>query len=222
MAARSAAPCLATVSELDLTRAVTYSPVVRPQVPFIAMLATLLISLVALPAVAGDLSSAVSSARGGTLPTLNQAQSMATASARAQAAAEKPFHSDLTPIIGTCDSAGEVVGMGPNVEMIFQEFAKSSVHWSVITSSKWTSVGTAATRGNDGYLYVSVIFCEGDTPPPSSGPTTTTIHAQAPIIQPVSRAVSTSLRVIPVDRELCPLITGDEGHVDMSESFCII
>ena len=220
MAARSAAPCLATVSELGLTRAFTYSPVVRPQVPFIAILATLLISLVALPAVAGHLSSAVSSARGSTLPTLNQAQSMATASARAQAAAEKPFHSDLTPIIGACDSAGEVVGMGPNVEMIFQEFAKSSVHWSVITSSKWTSMGAAATRGNDGYLYVSVIFCEGDTPPPSSGPTTTTTHA--PIIQPISRAVSTSLRVIPVDREICPLITGDEGPVDMGDSFCII
>lgn len=197
----------------------------KSRIPFLSIFAAALITLISLPAVANDLESAVAAARGGSLPTLSEAQSLANASASAQAAAGKPFHSDLTPIIGTCDSAGEVVGMGPNVEMIFQEFAKSGVHWSVITSSKWTSIGAAQKRGNDGYLYVSVIFCQGDTPPPPpppSSPTTTTAHSPEPIVQPVSRAVRASLKIIPFDRELCPLITGEESTVEMSGTFCII
>jgi hypothetical protein len=122
----------------------------------------------------------------------------------------------------SCKSAGEVVGMGPNVQMIFDEFAKSGVHWTVITSPSWRSMGTAQTRGADGYLYLSVIFCEGDAPANSAPPTTHTTVAAAPIVQPASRTVRASLKIIPFDRELCPLITGEDDHVDMSDSFCII
>lgn len=194
----------------------------KSRFPFLSIVAAALIALIAVPAVANDLESAVASARGGSLPTLSEAQSLAGASASAQAAAGKPFHSDLSPIIGTCDSAGEVVGMGPNIEMIFQEFARSGVHWSVITSSKWTSIGAAQKRGSDGYLYVSVIFCQGDAPPPSPVPTTTTTHAPAGITQPASHSIRASLKIVPFDRELCPLITGEEDAVDMGGTFCII
>jgi len=196
--------------------------VVKPRFPILSISAILIISLFAVPAVADDLASAVSSARGGSLPTHSQAQSLAAASARAQANAGKPFHSDLSPIMDSCKSAGEVVGMGPNVQMIFEEFAKSGVHWTVITSPNWRSMGTAQTRGADGYLYVSVIFCEGDAPANSAPPTTHTTVAAAPIVQPASRTVRASLKVVPFDRELCPLITGEDNHVDMSDSFCII
>lgn len=198
---------------------------VKPRFPVFAISAALIISLFALPAVADDLNSAVASARGGSLPIHSQAESLAAASARAQANAGKPFHSDLSPIMDTCKSAGEVVGMGPNVQMIFDEFAKSGVHWTVITSSNWRSMGTAQTRGSDGYLYVSVIFCDQAAPTNTAPPTTHTTHttvAAAPIIQPASRTVRASLRIVPFDRELCPLITGEDVHVDMSDAYCII
>ena len=197
----------------------------KTRFPILSISATLIISLFALPAAADDLDSAVSSARGGSLPIHSQAESLAAASARAQANAGKPFHSDLSPIMDSCKSAGEVVGMGPNVQMIFEEFAKSGVHWTVITSSNWRSMGTAQTRGSDGYLYVSVIFCEGDAPANSAPPTTHTTVASvaaAPIVQPASRTVRASLKIVPFDRELCPLITGEDVHVDMSDAFCII
>ena len=195
---------------------------VKPRFPILSISAILIISLFAVPAVADDLASAVSSARGGSLPIHSQAQSLAAASARAQANAGKPFHSDLSPIMDSCKSAGEVVGMGPNVQMIFDEFAKSGVHWTVITSSNWRSMGTAQTRGSDGYLYVSVIFCDGDAPANTAPPTTHTTVAAAPIIQPASRTVRASLKIVPFDRELCPLVTGEDAHVDMSDAFCII
>jgi hypothetical protein len=195
---------------------------VKPRFPVFAISAALIVSLFALPAAAGDLDSAVASARGGSLPIHSQAESLAAASARAQANAGKPFHSDLSPIMDTCKSAGEVVGMGPNVQMIFDEFAKSGVHWTVITSSNWRSMGTAQTRGSDGYLYVSVIFCDQDAPTNTAPPTTHTTVAAAPIIQPAARTVRASLKIVPFDRELCPLIAGEDVHVDMSDAFYII
>jgi hypothetical protein len=196
--------------------------VVKPRFPILSISAALIVSLFALPAVADDLDSAVASARGGSLPIHSQAESLAAASARAQANAGKPFHSDLSPIMDSCKSAGEVVGMGPNVQMIFDEFAKSGVHWTVITSSNWRSMGTAQSRGSDGYLYISVIFCNGDAPTRAAPPTTPTTVAASPIVQPASRAVRASLKIVPFDRELCPLITGEDVYVDMSDAFCII
>lgn len=195
---------------------------VKPRFPILSISAALIVSLFALPAVADDLDSAVAAARGGSLPIHSQAETLAAASARAQANAGKPFHSDLSPITDTCKSAGEVVGMGPNVQMIFDEFAKSGVHWTVITSSNWRSMGTAQTRGADGYLYVSVIFCDQDAPTSTAPPTTHTTVAASPITQPASRTVRASIKIVPFDRELCPLITGEDVQVDMSDTYCII
>lgn len=209
------------MSEFDVRRCLAYSPVVRPRIPILSIIAALFVSLVALPAVADDLDSAVTAARGGSLPIHSQAESLAAASARAQANAGKPFHSDLSPLMSACKSAGEVVGMGPNVQMIFEEFAKSGVHWTVITSSSWRSMGTAQTRGADGYLYISVIFCDGDAPAEVAPPTTPTTEAHAPIIQPISRQRA-SLNVVPFDRLLCLLTSGEDAYVDMSDSICII
>lgn len=203
---------------------------VRPRHTVFSFIAAVLTLLIALPAVADDLDSAVASARGSGLPILSEAESLAVAQARAQASAEKPFHADLSPLLGVCDSVGEVVGMGPNVDRIFEEFAKSGSHWSVITSSKWTSMGTGQTRGADGYLYVSVVFCEGGIPPdPAPTPTTAppaTNPAPAPTttVPPLTATDYSvaSLKLVPFDRELCPLVIGEEFHDDMAGAFCII
>lgn len=206
----------------------------KPRYPFISFIAAILIFSIALPAVADDLDSAVTSARGSALSILSEAESIAVASARAQAAAENPFHADLNPLLGICDSVGEVVGVGPNVGRIFEEFAASGSHWSLITAGSWTSMGTGQTRGADGYLYVSVVFCEGGVPPaptPTTAAPVTTTSLPAPP-QPVPTPATatpvepipalTWLELDPVDRELCPLITGESPEGDMSEGFCII
>lgn len=201
---------------------------VKPRYTVSSFIAAVLILFIALPAVADDLDSAVASARGGGLPILAEAESLAVAQARAQASAEKPFHADLSPLLGVCDSVGEVVGMGPNVGRIFEEFAKSGSHWGVITASKWTSMGTGQTRGDDGYLYVSVVFCEGGTPPaptPTTAPPATTPAPAPSTTVPTQTATDhsiASLKLVPFDRELCPLIAGEEFHDDMAETFCII
>ncbi|MDH5372369.1 MAG: hypothetical protein OEX97_05450 [Acidimicrobiia bacterium] len=200
----------------------------KARFPILSMIAIALITLIALPAIADDLDSAVTSARGNSLPILSEAEALATASARAQAAAEKPFHADLSPLLGVCDSVGEVVGVGPNVERIFEAFAASGGHWSVITSSNWTSMGSGQTRGADGYLYVSVVFCQGDgvpspTPTPTTPPTTATTVAATPVPSaPRAASTPTADFLDPFDRELCPLLTGEEPGVDMSDAFCII
>ncbi|MDF1597672.1 MAG: hypothetical protein P1T08_16455 [Acidimicrobiia bacterium] len=206
----------------------------KPRYPVISLLAAVLIVSIALPAVADDLDSAVASARGSALSILSEAESIAVASARAQAAAENPFHADLNPLLGVCDSVGEVVGVGPNVGRIFEEFAASGSHWSLITAGNWTSMGTGQTRGADGYLYISVVFCEGGVPPATTpttaAPVTTTPATTPPQPAPAPATASTAeptptmtwIEPDPVDRELCPLMTGEEHDGDMSEGFCII
>jgi hypothetical protein len=207
---------------------------VKTRYPVISFIAAILIFSIALPAVADDLDSAVASARGSALSILSGAESIAVASARAQAAAENPFHADLNPLLGICDSVGEVVGVGSNVGRIFEEFAASGSHWSLITAANWTSMGTGQTRGADGYLYVSVVFCEGGVPPattPMTAATVTTTTVTTPP-QPVPTPATatpveatttlTWLELDPVDRELCPLITGEAPEGDKSEGFCII
>ncbi len=183
--------------------------------------------MTALPAAADDLDSAVASARGGSLPTSSEAESLANASASAQAAAEKPFHADISSLLAVCDSVGEVVGFGPNIARIFEAFAGSSGHWSVITSSAWTSMGTGQVRGADGYLYVSVVFCEGGT---TAAPATTTTTpppppAPAQAAAPTSSAspATTSVSAQPdSEREICPLAIGETVDHDHAAGFCII
>lgn len=200
-----------------------YPPGVIPRYPILSLIAAVFIFVGALPAAADDLDSAVAAARGSSLPILNDAEAVAGSSAAAQAASQKTFHTDVTSLLGACNSVAEIVGMGPNVEQIFDQFAGSSWHWSVITSSKWTSMGTGQTRGADGYLYLSVVFCEGagtPTPPPPASPPAP--HPPEPTPTASTPVSHTSVTVVPFDRELCPLITGGEFHDDLGESFCII
>ncbi len=148
------------------------------------MLATSLV-VVLLPGMAGlvwadELDAAVAAARGGSLPLLAEAESLAGRSAAAQASAGRPGHIDLSSLMGVCDEAGEVVGAGPDVAAIFDAFRDSSRHWSIITAPQWTAMGTGQDRSPDGTLYVSVIFCNESaasttvtTELPPSSPSTT-------------------------------------------------
>jgi hypothetical protein len=110
---------------------------------------------------------------------------VAGASAAGQAAAGRLFHTNLSGLLGTCDSVGEVVGAGPDIPSVFSQFRKSPVHWSIITNRTWTAMGTGQAVGGDGLVYISVVFCSQNggtvspTPPPNptvpkpAGPTPT-------------------------------------------------
>jgi hypothetical protein len=89
-----------------------------------------------------------------------EAVGAATASAGAQAGAGSVFHSDLSSLSAFCTSAGEVVGRGSDLGSIMSAFLASPSHWNVITSPGWTSMGAGQVVGGDGFLYVSLIFCE--------------------------------------------------------------
>jgi hypothetical protein len=129
------------------------------------------------PASAADLYSTTAAARGSALPRLDAAAGLAAGSAAAQAGAVQLFHTGLSSLLGECASAAETVGRGPSVAAIFDAFRASGSHWSIITSSKWTSMGAGQATGSDGLIYVSLIFCQGavgSTPSaaPSAAPTT--------------------------------------------------
>lgn len=150
----------------------------------------LAISLVValLPGMAGlvwadELDAAVAAARGGALPILAEAESLAGRSAAAQASAERPGHADLGSLMGLCDEAGEVVGAGPDVAAIFDAFRDSARHWSIITAPQWTAMGSGQARSAAGALYVSVVFCKQSV---SGAPTTVTTEVLPPPTSPAT------------------------------------
>jgi hypothetical protein len=161
-----------------------------PRRVFTALAAVLVVGLVALPAFADALASKVNAARSNPLPILSVADSIAQASAQAQAKYQNLSHeyTNLGKLSGSCTAAGEVVGAGPDLGAIFDAFRRSSAHWDLITASRWTSMGTGAATDVNGTLYVSVVFCAGaggDAAPPAET-TTTTARASTKATRPRS------------------------------------
>ncbi|HEY7584220.1 MAG TPA: hypothetical protein VID03_11435 [Acidimicrobiia bacterium] len=126
-----------------------------------------------LPAWADDLDAAVNSFRGDALPVDGWLDAFAQRAADRQAAAGQPSHSNLEPLLERCSAAGEVVGLGPDLGVIFDLFGKSSTHRSVIRADKWTHMGGGQARTSTG-LFVAVVFCTmKDSDPPPATTTTT-------------------------------------------------
>jgi hypothetical protein len=140
-------------------------------------LACALILASAPAALADEVDSAVAAARGGGLPIRAEVEQTAVSSAAAQASAGRLAHASLGHLLSICEAAGEVVGAGPDVAAVFDGFRQSSSHWSIITGSRWTAMGTGSAVGSDGLLYVSVVFCDEIA---SSTPTTAPAPAPAP------------------------------------------
>lgn len=160
------------------------------------LFAAALVGAVAYPAFADALASKVNASRSGSLPIYSVADSVAQGSAQAQAANQRLTHdyADLSRLSGSCTAAGEVVGVGPNIDAIFKAFRNSPEHWRLITSPDWTSMGTGQATDTNGTLYVSVVFCRGaggdssPTPPKTTTTTTTTTRTGAATSAPVARA----------------------------------
>ncbi len=123
------------------------------------VLALALSLVTASPILADEVGAQVNGSRSGSLPVVASADQVAGASAAAQAAAGKLFHTNLSGLLGPCSSVAEVVGAGPNVSSVFAAFRQSPDHWSIITNSAWTAMGTGLAAGGDGKVYVSVVFC---------------------------------------------------------------
>ena len=111
-----------------------------------------------LPAWADDLDAAVNAFRGDSLPVDGWLDSFAQKAADRQAAAGDTSHSNLGPLLERCSAAGEVVGMAPDLGTIFDLFAKSSTHRTIIREGKWTHMGGGQARTSKG-LFVAVVFC---------------------------------------------------------------
>jgi hypothetical protein len=132
---------------------------------------TLALSLVATtPVLADEVAAHVNNSRADSLAVVAAADRVAGASVAAQAAARTVFHTDLSGLLGPCDSVGEIVGAGPNLPLVFSAFRQSDSHWSILSNPTWTAMGTGQTTGTDGRVYVSVVFCRqagGAIPKPS-------------------------------------------------------
>ena len=169
----------------------------------IALAATLALALslvVASPAFADEVASQVSSFRGNSLPVVAYADQVAGGSAAAQAAAGDLFHTNISGLLGACESAGEVVGAGPDVPSVFAAFQQSGSHRSIINNPAWTAMGTGLATADDGTVYVSVVFCRlaADAPaatasePPEPG-----LAAEPSLIAPTPVSVTTPKEVAP-------------------------
>ncbi len=136
-----------------------------------AILSLALPLVVASPVLADEVAAQVSSFRGSSLPVVAAADQVAGGSAAAQAAAGNLFHTNISGLLGACDSVGEVVGAGPNVPDVFAAFQQSSSHRSIINNPAWTAMGTGLATGADGTVFVSVVFCKlADTEPAAVAP----------------------------------------------------
>jgi hypothetical protein len=166
---------------------------------FLPFALTAVLVLPALPALAGPIDSAVNGSRSDWLPSRAELDAKAHSSASSQAAKLQIAHTSLGGLGDICSSAGEIVGMGPSVAVIFDLFLKSSHHREILLSPVWTAIGTGAVTGSDGNLYVSVVFCKEANPTPSTQPsatpvsTATTAPARATVPKPAVIAPAVSL-----------------------------
>jgi hypothetical protein len=174
-----------------------------------ALAASLLVTFVASPAMADDLDLAIADARGQTLPLNPAAEQLAESSAAAQAAAGKIFHADLMPALGPCAAVGEVVGVGPDIATVVSLLVQSPSHWHIISDREFTAIGSGQVRGNDGRVYVSVVFCVETPPnPPPPPPLPTTIPP--PVEPPPKKALPLFRQADP------PVLTSPDGFVEVS------
>jgi hypothetical protein len=125
----------------------------------VASLALVLMLTTAAPAHADEVASHVRAVRSD-LSTNAAADRVADNSAAAIAAAGTLFHTDLSSLLGPCESAGEIIGYGPDVASVFIGFRNSAPHWSILTNPSWTAMGTGLSADSSGRVYVSVVFCE--------------------------------------------------------------
>lgn len=136
--------------------------------------------LAALPARADDLASAVSGARGQALTVDGSVDGFAQSAAERIAAAQDLVHSDLSPLLGPCTAAGEVIGYGPDLASVMSAFATSPGHWNTINKPTWNAMGTGEVLDGNGRLWVVVVFCTLSGTPPAPPSTTTPPATTAP------------------------------------------
>lgn len=146
------------------------------------------LALPAVPASADAVDSAVAAARGSGLPIRAEVESLANQSASSLAAAGELRHISLGSLGSVCSSAGEIVGAGPSVGVVFDLFLKSPNHRPLLLSSAWTAMGTGIVTGGDGRLYISVIFCTEISPGAGSPAPAPPAAAPAPPPPPSSTA----------------------------------
>jgi hypothetical protein len=181
---------------------------------------SLVLSLgVSSPALANDVAAHVTSFRGSSLPPAAGANQVAAASASTQASAERLFHADLSSLLGTCESVGEVVGSGPNVSAIFAAFRLSTSHREIITNPGWTAMGTGLAYSADGSMYLSVVFCRqtgGGAPETDPGPTPTQGEVAPERSLEQSLALTPAIESaggVPVLQELLPAIGARRNQI---------
>lgn len=137
--------------------------------------------LPALGASADAVDSAVNNSRSSWLPNRSEVEQVANSSASRQAANGAIAHTSLSGLTSICSTAGEIVGAGSSVEVVFDLFLQSAHHRELLLSSLWTAMGTGAVTGADGKIYISVVFCQelnpttaspppADPPPPAPSP----------------------------------------------------
>lgn len=147
------------------------------------LLTCLALCLMALPASADAVDSAVAATRGSGLPIQGDAEATANASAARQAANGAMSHASIGHMTSVCNRAAEIVGAGPSIELIFTGFRASPNHMSKLLDPGWTSMGTGVATGADGTVYVAVVFCQGGaipTPSPTPAPTPLPTSPPAP------------------------------------------
>ena len=126
--------------------------------------------LVALPARADELASAINNARGSGLVIDGTVDGFAQAAAQRIATSQTLVHSNLAPLLGPCTAAGEVIGYGPDVGTVMNAFTASPGHWSTINQSKWNAMGTGLAIDARGVSWVAVVFCTLAAPAPQPAP----------------------------------------------------
>jgi hypothetical protein len=136
----------------------------------------------AVPAYADDLGTAVNGVRNPDLPIDGVVDDFAQRAASRIASAGSLTHSNIGNLLGHCSAVGEVIGYGGDIGPIMTAFQNSSSHWSIISNSKWTAMGTGQVRDGNGTLWVSVVFCvlAAAPPPPPPPPPPPAAPAPAP------------------------------------------
>lgn len=191
-----------------------------PPVRLISSLTLTAVLLIpAIPASADAVDTAVNGARSTPLPVRAEVESVARASASSQAASGKLGHTSLSALSSVCSAAGEIVGAGNSIPVIFELFLQSSNHRPLLLSSNWTAMGTGAATGSDGKIYVSVVFCQETNPgsgvpqpppPPPPPPPTAPSNPPAAVTGTVQPTFTPAAPLMPsFDEVLYRLLTGD-------------